>query len=188
MELIENLSHHFLVAMPNLQDPTFHQCVMYICQHDESGAIGIIINRPLQSVKVKEIFNQIGIECANEAANEKPVLFGGPVQQERGFILHSSQGTWDSSIEMGDRISVTTSKDILQAIAEDRGPEQVLVALGYAGWAAGQIEQEIKENTWIATPANKDILFEVPFTERWQAAAALIGIDIQTISGETGHA
>ena len=188
MNSIEHLAHQFLIAMPNLQDPTFHQTVMYICQHDASGAIGIIINRPMQSVKLKEIFEQIGITSNNTVANELPVLFGGPVQQERGFILHTTQGEWNSSLELADRISVTTSKDILEAIANDKGPEQVIIALGYAGWSAGQLENEIKENTWILAPVNKDIIFDLPFSERWQAAAALIGVDIRSISDATGHA
>ena len=182
-----NLSNHFLIAMPTLQDADFYRTVTYICEHDEQGAMGIIINRPLD-LELADILEQMDISPNTPEAIHQPVFSGGPVQTERGFVLHASNKAWDATNKITEDISITTSKDILQAIATGKGPEQSLVALGYAGWGAGQLEQELAGNTWLSGPADAQIIFSHPPEQRWQAAAQLLGVDLNLISGQTGHA
>ena len=182
-----NLTNHFLIAMPNLEDGNFSRSVTYICEHDENGALGITINRPID-IQLKEIFDQLNIEAVNSDISERPIFIGGPVQQDRGFLLHTPHGNWDSSLKVTDNIAVTTSKDILQAIAQGSGPDQVIIALGYAGWGPGQLEHEISQNAWLSCPASEEILFHTPPEKCWAAAASLLGIDLQLLSSETGHA
>ncbi|MBS0358816.1 MAG: YqgE/AlgH family protein [Proteobacteria bacterium] len=181
------LTNHFLIAMPSLQDPYFRQSVTYICEHNENGAFGIIINHPI-NLRLEHVFEQMEIKSENETLKQMPVLLGGPIHQERGFIIHRPSGIWRSSINTAPDICVTTSQDILQAIAENKGPEEFLVALGYAGWGEKQLEQEILSNSWLCCPANTNIIFETPMTERWANAAKLLGIDINQLSGDAGHA
>ncbi len=173
--------------MPSLQDADFHRTVTYICEHDDQGAMGIIINRPL-SLELADILEQMDIKPDTPEAIHQPVFSGGPVQTERGFVLHLSDHSWDATNKITPDISVTTSKDILQALAAGKGPEQSLVALGYAGWGAGQLEKELAENVWLSGPADTQIIFSHPPEQRWQAAARLLGIDLNLISGQTGHA
>jgi len=180
-------SNHFLIAMPTLTDPYFAQAVLYICEHNENGAIGIVINHPLD-LSLAEIFKQMDIKVENSTAKDSPVLCGGPVHPERGFVIHTPGGTWRSSLEMNSEISVTTSRDILQAIAENQGPADAIITLGYASWTAGQLEQEIIDNFWITCPVSADVLFKIPFGDRWQAALQIIGVDIQRLSRDVGHA
>jgi len=182
-----SFANQFLIAMPALADPNFYRAVTYICEHNEKGAIGIIINRPLD-LHLDHIFKQINIDTSTEHIKDIPVLFGGPVQPERGFVIHQPSGSWQSTLSITDTISVSTSKDILHAIAENRGPKEMLIALGYAAWENNQIEQEMANNFWLNCPADPKILFHTPFAERWQAAGALIGIDINTLTSEAGHA
>jgi len=182
-----NLTNHFLIAMPNLMDGNFSHSVTYMCEHDTRGSLGITINRP-SDIRLGEIFQQLDIQCSDPEISEQQVYIGGPVQQDRGFLLHSPAGNWDSSLQVTDNISVTTSKDILEAIARGEGPEQVIIALGYAGWGAGQLEHELSENAWLSCPANEQILFHTPAEKRWEAAAKLLGIDLQLLSSDTGHA
>jgi len=182
-----NLSNRFLIAMPTLQDADFYRTVTYICEHDEQGAMGIIINRPLD-LELADILEQMDINPDTPEAIHQPVFSGGPVQTERGFVLHPSNQSWDATNKITDEISITTSKDILHAIAAGNGPEQSLVALGYAGWGAGQLEKELAENTWLSGPADAQIIFSHPPEQRWQAAAQLLGVDLNLISGQTGHA
>lgn len=182
-----NLTNHFLIAMPTLMDGNFSQSVTYICEHDQKGSLGITINRP-SDIQLGEIFEQLDIQCSDPEISQQTVYIGGPVQQDRGFLLHSPAGNWDSSLQVTDDISVTTSKDILEAIARGEGPEQVIIALGYAGWAAGQLEYEMSENAWLSCPANQQILFHTPVEKRWDEAAKLLGIDLQLLSSDTGHA
>ena len=182
-----NLTNHFLIAMPKLEDGNFTRSVTYMCEHDDRGSLGITINRPAD-VLLEEIFQQLDIACDNELINQQQVFIGGPVQQDRGFLLHSPVGNWDSSLRVTDDIAVTTSKDILEAIARGEGPEQVIIALGYAGWGPGQLEFEMSENAWLSCPANRQILFETPAEKRWEQAAMLLGIDLQLLSSDTGHA
>ena len=173
--------------MPSLEDGNFSQSVTYICEHDENGALGITINRPID-IQLKEIFAQLNIEALHSDTGEQFIFIGGPVQQDRGFLLHSPHGNWDSSLKVTDSIAVTTSKDILEAIAQDNGPEKVIIALGYAGWGPGQLEYELSQNAWLSCPANEDILFNTPTEKCWEAAASLLGIDLQLLSSDAGHA
>lgn len=182
-----NLTNHFLIAMPSLEEDNFSQSVTYICEHDDNGALGIIINRP-SVIGLAEIFSQLQLDVTSDDIKDQVILSGGPVQVDRGFILHKPTGNWESSLRVTDDIAVTTSQDIMQAIAQNQGPDKFLIALGYAGWAPGQLEFEISQNAWLSCPATEDILFDMPFEKRWQAAALLLGIDLQLLSNQTGHA
>ena len=182
------LNNHFLIAMPTMKDPNFNGTVTYLCKHDENGALGIIINRPLD-MQVSEIFRQLSFDVLDEDQAERPVLGGGPVQREMGFVLHQSQETYDKTLnpdELG--IKVTVSQDILNSMARGEGPQPALVALGYAGWDPGQLEAELAANAWLSVPANPTILFDTPFDKRWEAAAALLGVNISQLSNYAGHA
>src|SRR5262245_32983503 len=181
------LTNQLLIVMPALADPNFNRTVTLICEHTDQGALGIVINRPLE-VRLAEIFAQLSLDRCDEEASQQLVLQGGPVQQERGFVLHDDARVWDSTLRVADRISVTTSRDILVAMAKGDGPQHALVALGYAGWAPGQLEREMGENAWLSAKCTPEILFRIPFAERWEAAAKLIGIDFGRLSSEAGHA
>ena len=182
-----SLANHFLIAMPQLEDPNFFHSVTYICEHNDDGAMGIVINRPLE-IGLAEVLDQINISGNDNAIEDQIIYMGGPVQPERGFVLHSPSGQWDSSLPIADDICITTSRDILTAIANGQGPTHYVIALGYAGWGKGQLEQEISQNTWLSGPAEQSILFDMPYEKRWEAAASLLGIDVNLISGEAGHA
>ena len=182
-----SLTNQFLIAMPGLADPNFHHTVTYICAHNEDGAMGIIINRPLGLI-LSEVLDQMELKAENLQIGQIPVYQGGPVQADRGFVLHQPIQKWDYSIEICDEIGIATSRDILKAIAGGKGPENTLIALGYAGWGAGQLEQEIKDNAWLNAPASSSIIFNTPVEKRWTAAAALAGIDIDKLSNHVGHA
>jgi putative transcriptional regulator len=182
-----NLTNHFLIAMPRLEDPNFFHTVTYICEHSSDGAMGIVINRPME-LHLADIFEQLEIPVSTEKIAEQPVYNGGPVQSDRGFVLHDSSSEWASTLRVTAEISVTTSLDVLEAIAKGKGPEHNLVALGYANWGAGQLENEIAQNAWLSGPAKNEIIFERASKERWQAAANLIGIDLNLLSGDAGHA
>jgi putative transcriptional regulator len=182
-----SLAGQLLVAMPSMLDPNFQQTVTYICEHSDSGALGIIINRPMD-MDISEVLMQLSLEPREEGHLHQPVLQGGPVQSERGFVLHESPHNWDSTTEVGHSIYVTTSQDILSDVAAGNGPGRMLMALGYAGWEAGQLEHEIRQNAWLTVPASPDIVFETPFQDRWQAAAKSIGIDPASLSLYAGNA
>lgn len=182
------LTNQLLIAMPNLADPNFHQTVTLICEHSDQGALGIVINRPLD-LRLGEVFDQMALNSEDESLKELPVLDGGPVSKDRGFVLHSYEGpVWDSTIELPNKIGVTTSRDILTALANGDGPSQALVALGYAGWGAGQLDAEMVSNAWLNVPANENLLFTTPFEERWNSAVSLLGVDISRLSSSAGHA
>lgn len=183
----QRLTNQFLIAMPGLEDPNFFHSVTYICEHNDEGALGLVINRPLD-MQLGEIFEHIKIDYANAEAKRMPVHLGGPVQQDRGFVLHEPLGDWEATLKVTDYIGITSSIDILDAIARNEGPAHSLVALGYAGWGAGQLEKEIADNAWLSGPANTEILFDIPDDERWKAAAALLGVDLDLLTGEAGHA
>ena len=187
MDKDNNLTNHFLIAMPGLRDPNFTRSLSYICEHSEQGAMGIIINRPADLV-LGDIFDQLTIAAANEEIHQRPVYMGGPVQSERGFVLHNDNSVWDSTLAITEGISVTTSKDILEAISLGEGPEKTLMALGYAGWEGGQLERELSENSWLSGPADSAILFSMPTEQRLSAAARQLGVDLNLISVEPGHA
>ena len=191
-----SLKNHFLIAMPTLLDPNFYQSVTYIIEHDEQGAMGMVINHPLE-VNFDTLFAQLDIPLVKPKSNSnskndgfignKKVISGGPVHIERGFIIHSPEGEWEATMMLSDDIAVTTSQDILTAISKDEGPTDLEVILGYAGWEAGQLDQEILDNSWLSVKATPEILFHTPHDKRWKAAAKLIGIDISKLSSETGH-
>lgn len=181
-----NLTNQFLIAMPALADPNFARTVSYICQHNTDGAMGIVINRPL-GIHLNEVLTHMEIEISNHSCADMTVFLGGPVQTDRGFVLHQPAGAWESSLRITENLAVTTSRDILSAIAQGNGPDRVLVALGYAGWAAGQLEEEIAENAWLSGPSDTGVLFSVEAGGRWQAAAAGLGVDLSLLSSETGH-
>ena len=181
------LIDHFIIAMPGLADENFNQAVTYICEHDENGTFGIIINRE-SDITLDDVMEQMEIPYHPDQNRRKSVYTGGPVQANRGFILHRPTGNWDSSLIVNGSVALTTSRDILEAIADDKGPEDTIIALGYAGWGPGQLEQEMAANTWLSCPAEEQIIFQTPITERWQAAASLIGVDLNLMSNDAGHA
>ncbi len=187
MDSIVSLTNHFLIAMPNLGDPNFFRTVTLICEHNSEGAMGIVINRPID-LSLRDILKQMEIPTTGAKNLDMPVYLGGPVQSNRGFVLHEPIGRWDSTLKITQSLGVSTSRDILVAIAENKGPRDYLIALGYAGWGAGQLEQEIAQNAWLSGPATREILFETPLEARWSAAADLLGIDLAKLSGEAGHA
>ena len=182
-----NLTNQFLIAMPTLADPNFHRTVTYMCAHSDEGAMGIVINRPTE-LKLADVLDQMSIPLSDDTVSDMPVLQGGPVCRERGFVLHQPAGEWDSTLRVSDEIGIATSRDILSEIAEGRGPEHSLIALGYAGWGAGQLEQEVLDNAWLSGPISNTILFDLPYEERWASAARLLGVDPERLSGQVGHA
>lgn len=186
MNEIANLTNHFLIAMPSLGDPNFHQTVTYLCQHSGEGALGIVINRPTE-MKLGDIFEQMDIQSVKPKIAKSPIFFGGPVQPERGFVIHEPEHQWDSTLKVTDSIALTTSRDILEAVAVGEGPKKILVALGYAGWGNGQLEQEIVNNAWLNAPAEDAIIFDIPANQRWKAAAEKMGIDLDLLSFQAGH-
>lgn len=181
------LRDHFLLAMPGLSEGIFSHSITYICEHGESGAMGIIVNQALD-LSLKDIFEHLQINAQRDFSDE-PVMAGGPVQMDHGFVLHRRcQQPWEASLKVTAEITLTTSRDILRAIANDDGPEDHLIALGYAGWAAGQLEQELADNSWLTLPGDADIIFDTPAEQRLAAAAAALGIDMNLISAQAGHA
>jgi len=186
IEQTENLTNHFLIAMPGMADPFFAKTVTYLCQHNADGALGIIVNRPSE-LTMKDIMQQMNIEVRQVAVGKMPIYFGGPVQPERGFVLHEPLGQWDSTLNVSEAIALTTSRDILEALSIGKGPQRVLVALGYAGWGRGQLEREMAENAWLSAPADQSIIFDHPSSHRWKAAAELMGVDISLLSSQAGH-
>lgn len=187
MGTVESLNNHFLIAMPALSDPNFHHTATLICEHNEDGALGIIINRPL-GINLGDILDHMDIKASSGAIAAQPVYMGGPVQGDRGFVLHEPLGNWDSTLKVAENTGVTSSRDILEAIARGAGPEKSFITLGYAGWGPGQLEQEIAANAWLSGPASTRIVFDIPYEQRWEAAAALIGVNLKLLSGEAGHA
>ena len=180
-----SLRDHFLVAMPGLVDGIFTGSVTYMCEHDEEGAMGIVINRPTSLVFSDLFEDRLDII---ESRQDLTIVAGGPVQIDRGLILHDGEKHWDSTMELPNGLKLTTSNDIIEAIARGEGPENILVALGYAGWGPGQLEDEIINNAWLNTPADKAIIFQTPFEKRAVAALAQLGIDYNLISSQAGHA
>lgn len=182
-----DLSRQFLVAMPGKVGGSLANSVIYMCEHTEQGALGLVINRPTD-LTLGNLLERIELDLSLEIGpvRNDPVFFGGPVQTDRGFVLHTPKGSYSSSIELGD-VALTTSRDVLQEIAQGQGPGQVLVTLGYAGWGAGQLESEMAQNAWLNTRASMEILFETPPVDRYDAALALLGIDASMLTGDAGH-
>jgi putative transcriptional regulator len=185
---LPSLTGHFLIAMPGMGDPNFARGITFVCQHSEDGAMGLIVNR-LSDYKLGDVLNQMHMSCERADVADAPVLVGGPVMPERGFVLHASgEREWDSSYRVNDMLTVTTSRDILAAMADGDGPDRALVALGYAGWGAGQLEQELRENAWLTVQADQRILFDTALDERWGAAVELVGINPANLTSYSGRA
>lgn len=182
-----NLSHHFLIAMPNMADPNFAKSLTYICEHNDQGALGVVVNRPMD-MTLSALLEQIKIPLRDSRLAHVPIHYGGPVQVDRGFVLHRPAGGWQSSLPVRDDVALTTSRDILQAVGDGQGPRDLLVSLGYAGWAPGQLEHEIKQNAWLTVPANPAVLFDMTPEERLAAAMDLLGIQWSQLSDDVGHA
>ena len=182
-----SLSHHFLIAMPHMDDPFFARAVVYLCEHSERGAMGMVINRP-SDMTMATLYHQIGMTLDQEQFADLPVYYGGPVQSDRGFVLHQPIGNWQSTLTVTDDVAMTTSKDILVDTGKGQGPERFIVTLGYAGWEAGQLEHELSHNGWLTVPADPRILFELPYEERLPSALELLGIDLANLAGQAGHA
>lgn len=182
-----SLARHLLIAMPSLTDPNFSKSVIYVCEHHVQGSVGLIINRPM-AYPLKFVFDQLHIESINPEQDNTPVLFGGPIQVERGFVMHRPEGHWRSSLALQEGVTVTTSNDIIQAIAKNSGPKDVLVTLGYTGWDENQLEKEVMENIWLVCPFKAELLYEVPFEKRWEQAAQSIGVNIHQLISGAGHA
>lgn len=182
-----DLSHHLLIAMPALADDNFRHTVSYLCEHGEQGTLGVIVNRPLE-ITLGDLLEQVGLKPATDAIAGQPVYGGGPVQPNACLILHRPLGRWDSTLPVTDQIGLTGSMDLLASIARGVGPEDFLVCLGYAGWGAGQLEQELADNAWLTVPGRADVLFELAADLRWRAAAASIGVDIALLPKRAGHA
>jgi putative transcriptional regulator len=187
MEISGALQNQLLVAMPGMADPNFSDTVTLICEYNREGALGIIINRPL-TLKLGGLFEQLDVRHVNSAIAAGPVVHGGPVARERGFVLHNSGYQYESSVTVSPDIQLTLSRDVLDALAAGDGPDKSLVALGYAGWEPGQLEAEILANTWLNVPATPEIIFDVPFADRWLQATLAMGIDISQLSSDAGHA
>jgi len=181
------LTNQLLIAMPSMGDPNFAQTVTLVCDHSPRGALGLILNKPLP-MRMGEIFEQLEIELVEGVVSERQVLRGGPMQTDRGFVVHRAGGEWDSTLKVSETLHVTTSRDILAAMARGEGPGEAVVALGYAGWDGGQLEDEIRANAWLSAPVDAGIIFDMPFESRWHAAARLLGVDLSRISPHSGNA
>ncbi|WP_027960551.1 YqgE/AlgH family protein [Halomonas halodenitrificans] len=189
MQSVENfgLKDHFLLAMPHQEDPNFAGTLGYLCDHDEKGTMGVIVNRPLE-LTLEALFEQLDLGGEESPHRNAPVYFGGPVHKDRGFILHRGDSAdWDSSIQVTDEVALTTSMDMLQALAAGQGPEHFLVCLGCAGWESGQLETELLDNAWLTVEGRSDILFEEPPEQRLGAAAGVLGVDLNLMTREAGH-
>ncbi len=183
-----NLGNQFLIAMPGLADPNFAGTLTLVCEHNEQGALGFIVNRPTE-IRAADVFSQYTELTEGNPFVQSAVLYaGGPVDPERGFVLHSAERQWDATLRVSDSISVTASNDILTAIARGEGPERFLILLGYAGWGPGQLEEEISANAWLTTEADPAIVFDLPPEQRWHAAARALGIELNLINPQAGHA
>ena len=183
-----SLTNHLLVAMPSLADSEFSQTVTLLCEHSvDKGALGIVINKPL-SMTLDEVFEQMKLEASDPTIGGRAVLRGGPVHRDRGFVVHRPAGQWDSSHVVSEQVQVTTSRDVLAAMARGDGPPDAFMALGYAGWEAGQLEREMRENAWLSLPVDERIVFDMPFEDRWHAVWRQLGIDIGRMSHVAGHA
>jgi putative transcriptional regulator len=188
MDASTSLANHFLIAMPDLAGSFFAETVSYICEHNDEGAMGFVINRPM-GISIVELFEQIDIKHQQSFHHaDQQVIQGGPVEPERGFVLHTGEPSWNASMPITPELSLTTSFDILEAIGKNRGPDTFLLALGYAGWGPGQLDSEILENSWLSSPADNQLLFNNNCDDCWQQAARLIGIDMQQLHSQAGHA
>jgi putative transcriptional regulator len=182
-----DLTHHFLIAMPNMADPYFSKTLTYVCEHNAQGALGLVVNRPID-MTLQALFERLSLTMRHGEFAAAPIYFGGPVQTDRGFVLHAPAGNWQSTLRVGTAIGLTTSKDILEAVGRGEGPERMLVTLGYSGWSPGQLEHEISQNAWLTVEASDGIIFDTPAEERLPAAMELLGVDYAKLQDEAGHA
>jgi putative transcriptional regulator len=185
-----NLANHFLIAMPSMNDPIFGGTVVYVCEHNDKGVLGVVINKPTD-MTMDVLFDRIDLQVAEHlraAVDKEPIMFGGPVQDDRGFVLHTPGGRYSSSLSVTEDVSFTTSIDVLEAVAGGTGPRRMLVSIGYAGWSPGQLEDEIARNGWLTVRADARVLFDLPIEERYVAAIKLLGIDPFMLTSEAGHA
>ena len=182
-----NLTNHFLIAMPNMVDPYFARTLTYICEHTDQGALGLVVNRPID-LSLEALFEQLDIALEDRRHAALPVYFGGPVQMDRGFVLHHPVGQWSSTLAVNDMVGLTTSRDVLKEVGQGRGPSKLIVTLGYAGWEAGQLEHELGMNGWLTVEATLDVIFDLPAEERLPAAMEMLGVSYATLSEEAGHA
>lgn len=182
-----SLTHHFLIAMPAMADPNFSRTLTYICEHTREGALGVIVNRPIE-MNLATLFERVDIPVETGDLSRRPAYFGGPVQTDRGFVLHRPAGQWQSSLRVGDDLALTSSRDVLMSMGKTGAPADALVFLGYAGWGAGQLEQELAQNAWLTVGADPHIVFDLPPEERLPAAMQLLGIDFSRLSDVAGHA
>ncbi|MEK1906663.1 MAG: YqgE/AlgH family protein [Pseudomonas sp.] len=184
---VSYLKHHFLIAMPHMADPNFAQTVTYLIEHNEQGAMGLVINRP-NDLSLADVLEQLRPDDTPPAlCHSLPIFAGGPVQTDRGFVLHPAGHSFQATLELGE-LALSTSQDVLFAIAEGSGPDKHLITLGYAGWEAGQLEAELADNAWLTCPADNDILFDLPFDQRLSAAAARLGVNLSLLTAQAGHA
>jgi putative transcriptional regulator len=182
-----NLANHFLIAMPSMQDPVFGGTVVYVCEHNENGVLGVVINKPTD-MTMQVLFERIDLKLESDVDVDEPIMFGGPVQDDRGFVLHTPGSRYSSSLTVTKDVAFTTSIDVLEAVAAGDGPQRMLVSIGYSGWSPGQLEDEISRNGWLTVGADPDILFNLPIEERYTAAMRLLGIDPLMLTSEAGHA
>lgn len=186
-----DLTNQFLIAMPGMTDETFGRSVVYLCEHTEKGAVGLVINKPID-IKLKNLFEKVELKLDSQELAEQPVYFGGPVATERGFVLHDKRAEdaepYSSTLSVPGGLAMTTSKDVLEALAAGSGPHRVLITLGYAGWEAGQLEDELGRNGWLTVDADPAVIFDTPIDKRYDRALGLLGIDPRMLSQEAGHA
>ena len=191
-----NLTHHFLIAMPGLEDESFSRSVVYVCEHSERGALGLIINKP-SDINVKNLFDKVDLSLRREDLRKDPVFHGGPVQTERGFVLHepmlmdkmeTDESAYAATMAIPGGLEMTTSKDVLEALSTGAGPRRVLITLGYSSWGEGQLESELGENAWLTVAADLSVIFDTPVAERYDRALALLGLKAWMLSSEAGHA
>jgi putative transcriptional regulator len=182
------LANHFLVAMPSMADPNFGRTVILLAEHSERGALGLVINRPMTDLDLGALFDRIDLRLEIAPLASSPVFVGGPVQTDRGFVLHRPAGQWSSTVPIGDQLGLTSSKDVLEAVAAGQGPQEILVTLGYAGWGPGQLEKELAQNAWLTVPASPDLIFSTPVAQRFDQAIKLLGFDPAFLSASVGHA
>jgi putative transcriptional regulator len=186
-----DLTNQFLIAMPGMADDTFAGTVVYLCEHNENGALGLVINKPID-IKLKNLFEKVELPLDREELAEQPVFFGGPVQTERGFVLHEKQGAggdvYNSTMSIPGGLEMTTSKDVLEALSHGSGPKRILVTLGYSGWQAGQLEDELGRNGWLTVESDPTIIFDTPIEKRYDRALSLLGFDPRMLSQDAGHA
>ncbi len=183
-----NLVNTFLIATPELDNSHFYRSVVYVCTHSKEGAMGLVINHPLLDMTLADVFSEMHISTDDNVQLASTVLLGGPLQPDRGFVLHKLEQSWQSTLKVCDTVAVTSSQDILQAMAHNQGPNEALMILGYSGWASGTVEKEIAKNNWLVVPAQDDIIFGTPFSERWGRAIKSLGFHSDNLSEGMGHA